>query len=33
VLSEAGISVTIPTFSIPADLIAAMVRITSPYGT
>ena len=28
-----GISVTIPTFSIPAALIAAIVRITSPYGT
>ena len=26
----AGISVTIPTFSIPAALIAAIVRITSP---
>ena len=28
-----GISVTIPTFSIPAALIAAIVRITWPYGT
>src|SRR5208283_3248115 len=31
--SAAGISVTIPRFSIPAALIAAIVRITSPYGT
>jgi len=26
----AGISVTIPTFWIPADLIAAIARITTP---
>ena len=31
--SAAGTTVTIPTFSMPADLIAAIVRITAPYGT